>query len=315
MTTLLTTLLTLACVLPMGTARAQSDDAAPLRVLCTIPTYASLAHHIGGDLVETVVLCRPGQDLHQVTATPALMARARGAELLLQTGLDAEPWLEPLLRSSNNVHLLQGNPRSINLSQGIPLKQVPPVLSRSLGDQHAMGNPHVWTDPYHVRTMSEHVRDALMDALPKHAETIRANHATFHTKLTKALIGWLTEFQPLKGAPVVSYHQSWTYLIERLGLDDAGTLEPKPRVVPTVAHMENLVEAMNARGVTVIVSEPWQFPEPAEFVTERTQAKSLVISTHPGYPEGTEDVLDHFDHNMKALKAMLTDEAQAGGDR
>jgi zinc/manganese transport system substrate-binding protein len=286
----------------------------PLKVLATLPTYGSLAQTIGGDLVEVITVCRPGQDVHGVSPTPSMMARARGADLVLCTGLDAETWLEPLLRASGNGELLPGSAGYVALSDGIPLKEVPAVLSRAAGDVHAWGNTHVWTDPYHVRGMAARVRDVLVDTLPTHADALSARHAAFHERMTRALIGWLTEFKTLRGEGVVTYHTSWIYLAERFGLERVGTVEPKPRVAPTAGHLEALVETMIERGTRVIVREPWQFPDAAQFVAQRTGATVLVLSTHPGYPEGTEDVVDHFEHNLSALRAALKGEATAADD-
>lgn len=307
---LLFSLLTLAG----GQASAQSSDAAALRVLATLPTYGSLAQALGGPWVDVVTLCRPGQDVHGVSATPAVMARARHADLLLYTGLDAEDWLEPLLRASDNADLLPGSPRALVLSDGIALKQVPAVLSRASGDVHAFGNVHVWTDPYHVRTMAGRIKDALVTALPEHADEIRARHAAFHERLTRALIGWLTEFRDLAGQGVVVHHPSWIYLLDRFGLVQAATLEPKPRVAPTAAHLDALVDQVKREQLKVIVREPFQFVDAAEFVAERTGARVLELSTHPGFPEGTEDVIDHFEHNLTALREALRGEPAPTGN-
>jgi len=302
----------MTCALLLGAlsslTHAQSDaDAAPkpLLVIATIPTYGLLASEFGGDLVEVVTVCRPGQDLHAVQATPAFMARVREADLLLYTGLDAELWLDGMLRGAGAVNLLPGNPNAVVMSTGVALKEVPAILDRSQGDVHAFGNPHVWTDPLAVRGMATLVADALVRLRPEHAAEIREREQAFRLRITKALVRWLTDYASLRGVKVVTYHQSWRYLLDRFGMVRVGTLEPKPRVAPTSGHLTQLVERMQAEGVKLIVREPWQHPQAADFVAERTGATVVNISTLPGFPEGTDDIVAHFEHNLATIARAL----------
>lgn len=304
-----TRLLLLALLaLPAAAApRAAAQEAAPdtLKVLATVPTFAALAREIGGPLVEVTVICRPGQDFHTVTPVPSLVERLRDAELLLYTGLDAELWLDPMLRASANIPLLPGSPRAIVMSNGIPLRDIPTQADRSQGDMHAFGNPHVWTDPLALRTMAAHVRDALVAALPGHAAEIRERHERAHREITAATISWLTRYKGLQGQKVVVYHRSWSYLLVRFGLVETGALEPKPRVPPTAGHLAQVIEQMQRDGTRVILREPWQAPEPADRVAEQVGATVVDISTHPDPAEGLADVLAHYEHMLAQLAQAL----------
>jgi len=304
---ILTAALTLvALVLTVATpATAAPQDDGPLKVIATVPTYGRLAETIGGDEVEVVVICRPGQDLHGVTATPSLVARVRDADLVLHTGLDAENWLAGLLRSSGNLDLLPGNSGSVSLSDEVSLKEVPTVVDRSQGDVHAFGNTHVWTDPLAVRAMAVQVRDALISARPGGKAGFETRHAAFHRALTEKLVDWLRRAAAFKGSELVTYHRSWIYLLDRFGFVRVGTVEPKPRVAPTASHLEALVETMEARGTHVIVREPWQHPQATEFLAEATGATVLELSTHPGFPEGVDGIIEHFEFNLTALEGAF----------
>jgi len=308
----MTRLLTTLCILFLTLSATAQDTAehSPVKVIATVPTYADLARTIGGELVDVVVLTRPGQDVHSVTATPSFMARVRGADLCLHTGLDAELWLDGLLRGSGNLDLLPGNPHSIALSDGVKLKEVPAKVDRTQGDVHAYGNTHVWTDPIAVRGMAKRVRDALVDLAPDHEDELTERHAVFHRALTEALVRWLTEYKSLKGRSVVVYHRSWPYFLDRFGILQAGTVEPKPRVAPTASHLKQLIEEMKEQHVDVVLREPYQHPEAADHIAEATGATVLELSTHPGYPEGVDGIIEHFDYNLAQLaKALLESDA------
>ncbi len=287
--------------------RAAAQDAERIKVVATVPTYAALARELGGSAVDVIVLTRPGQDLHGVAATPSVMARVRDAALVLHTGLDAENWLEPMLRGSGNGQLMGDPLRFIALSDGVPLKEVPSQVSRRFGDVHAFGNTHIWTDPFIVRGMAKRVRDALVAALPHQADAIDARYTALHDRLTHALVRWLTDYAELRGRKVVTYHQSWVYFLDRFGLERVGTIEPKPRVTPTASHLEQLMETMQTRGATVVLREPYQHPDATDFVSQRTGATVLELSTHPGFPEGNgvDGVVEHFEFNLAAIATAL----------
>lgn len=291
---------------------AEPAQEATLKVLATVPAYAALAHEIGGPLVEVTTLCRPTQDIHGVTATPSLVERVRDADLLLWTGLDVESWLDPMLRASGNLELLPGSARAVAMSDGITLREVPSLVDRSQGDVHALGNPHVWTDPLALRVMAAHVRDALAAALPGKAAEIEARHAAFHRELTARLVAWLTRYAGLKGQPVVVHHRSWAYLLERFGLRQVDALEPNPRVTPTASHLQEVVDEMRRDGVKVVIREPWQAPDAAEFVARETGARVVELSTHPEPFESGADLLAHFERTLATLAQALDVEPAPG---
>jgi zinc/manganese transport system substrate-binding protein len=273
----------------------------PLKVIATIPTYGALARELGGDLVEVTTLCRPTQDVHNVAATPALIERIRNADLLLYTGLDLEIWLDPMMRAAGNMDLIPGSAKTVQMSDGVQLKEVPSTVDRSKGDVHAFGNPHVWTDPLAVRVMAQHLSDALVAALPEHKSEIEARHKAFHDKLTASLVGWLTRFAPLKGKPVIVYHRSWVYLLDRFGLVEAESLEPKPRVAPTASHLQEVIELIKKDGAKVILREPWQAPDAADFVAGQTGAKVLELPQFPEPCESGADLIRYFDQTLSTL--------------
>ena len=298
-TKLVASLLLVAAVAPV--LHAVEPPASPLKVLATVPTYGALAREIGGDLVEVTTICRSTQDVHNVAATPSLIERVRDADLLLYTGLDLEIWLDPMMRASGNMDLIPGGSKAVIMSEGLTLKEVPSMVDRSKGDVHAFGNPHVWTDPLAVRLMAQHVRDALVAALPEHKEEIEARHKAFHEKLTTALVDWLTRYAPLKGKPIVVYHRSWVYLLDRFGMEEAESLEPKPRVAPTASHLQEVIATMKEDGAKVILREPWQAPDAADFVAGQTGAKVVELAQFPDPCESGTDLINYFEQVLSTL--------------
>ena len=49
---------------------------------------------------------------------------------------------------------------------------------------------------------------------------------------------------PFKGHPVITFHRSWSYLLDWLSLRSVAELEPKPGIPPTPGHVARLIALM-----------------------------------------------------------------------
>ena len=138
--------LCLACALGM----ALPANAA-IKVLATTSDWGSLATELGGDKVNVYTATSPLQDVHRVDAKPSLVARARSADLIVATGAELESgWLPVLLQESGNSKIQPGAPGYFEITSALRLLDIPTAVDRSMGDVHALGNPHVQLDPRNI---------------------------------------------------------------------------------------------------------------------------------------------------------------------
>ena len=118
-----------------------------LFVVTSMPDYAWLASEIGGARVEVHSIAAGNQDVHFVRPRPSYSALMRKANLFVTTGLDLELWVPTLLDSAGNRRILEGGPGYVAAWTGVPLLDIPKVASRTEGDVHLYGNPHLQTSP------------------------------------------------------------------------------------------------------------------------------------------------------------------------
>src|SRR5215218_2469680 len=86
-----------------------SPALAALNIVATVPEWASLAQEIGGDKVKVFAATQALQDPHRVEARPSLIARARGADLLIATGAELEVgWLPLVIQQAANARIRPG---------------------------------------------------------------------------------------------------------------------------------------------------------------------------------------------------------------
>jgi zinc/manganese transport system substrate-binding protein len=168
-----------------GSARAQDRP----KVACTLPSVEAIVREVGGDKVETFSLASGDQDPHFVSPTPSLMARVRDADMLFEIGMQLEMWADQVADGSGNARIFRGGRGRVALSAGIPKLEVPAVLSRSQGDIHPEGNPHVWLDPVRAKLMADNAARALKAAWPAHAAYFDERVRAFKKRVDVALFG------------------------------------------------------------------------------------------------------------------------------
>ncbi|MFH1605524.1 MAG: zinc ABC transporter substrate-binding protein [Pseudomonadota bacterium] len=279
---------------------------AQLKVLACEPEWAALVQELAGDNASVFSATTALQDAHHIEARPSLIARARNADLVVCTGSELEVgWLPLLLRQSGNGRIQPGSPGYLEASQFVPRLEIPKVLDRSLGDIHPAGNPHIQLDPRNIARVAQVLADRLAQLDPGNASAYRTRTATFLARWRDATRRWETEAAPLKGLAMVVYHKNMTYLNAWLGMREVGSLEPKPGVPPTTAHLAELVARMQADPAKLIVYVAYNSPQAAEFLSERTKIPAVMLPFTVGGSDRANDLFGLFDDTLARLLAVL----------
>jgi zinc/manganese transport system substrate-binding protein len=277
-----------------------------LIVVATTPDLAALARVIGGDAVEVTALAKPTEDPHYVDAKPSHIVTLNRADVLIEGGAELEiGWLPPLLESARNDKIAAGSPGRIIASQGIGMLEVPTTFDRSRGDVHPFGNPHFLLDPLNVKLIVAQIAEhfALVD--PEAAALFKANLKTFDAALDVKLAEWQKQLAPYLGAKIVTYHQDFVYLAERFNLEVVATLEPKPGIAPSPAHLAKVIATMKAANARVILVQPYQNRKTAETVARQTNAVVLDIGQQPGALKNTNTYFELMDYMVGTLATAL----------
>jgi len=242
-----------------------------LNVVATTPDLAALARAIGGDAIDVKALAKPTEDPHFVDAKPSHIVTLNRADVLIDGGAELEiGWLPPLLESARNDKIAAGARGRISASQGVTLLEVPTTFDRSKGDVHALGNPHFIIDPVNVKLIVTQIAEHLAQVDPANAGAYRKNLQAFNATLDTKLADWQRQLAPYRGGKIVTYHKDFVYLAERLNLEVVETLEPKPGIAPSPAHLAQVITKMKAEKVRLILVQPFQNRKTAETVARQT---------------------------------------------
>src|SRR5580765_1017310 len=95
---------------------------AVLNVFATVPEWGALAQELGGDKVKVYTATNAMQDPHRVEARPSLIAKARGADLVVATGAELEiGWLPLVIQQAGNPKVQAGKPGYFEAAQFVPI--------------------------------------------------------------------------------------------------------------------------------------------------------------------------------------------------
>jgi ABC-type Zn uptake system ZnuABC Zn-binding protein ZnuA len=199
---MLTALLGLATLLtwPAAVVARPEPAAPPVKVVTSLTTYGAIAREIVGDKGTVTSIAQGDEDPHFVQPKPSFVAALRNADVFVTTGLDLELWVPALLDRANNRKVSEGGPGYVTAYTGIHLLEVPTSLSRSEGDIHADGNPHIHTDPVNAIIIARNILTGLRRVSPDNAATFTAREQDFERRVLDATIG--AELVNLLTAPV-----------------------------------------------------------------------------------------------------------------
>ncbi len=271
-----------------------------IRVVTTLPEFADFTREIGKDKVQVDAIIRGDQNPHFVEVKPSYMMKLKSANLLFMVGMDLEMWVPQIVDGSRNSSLVV-----VDLSRDIQKLEVPSRVDASQGDVHRYGNPHYWLDPRNVRTIVGEIVNALVSVSPGDEAFFRANAEAYVKTVEARSAEWAQMMKPFSGSKIITFHKSWSYFANWLGLDVVDQIEPKPGIVPTPSHTADLIALVRRGGIKAIVVEPFYDLSAPDQIARASGAKVLVLPTSIGAVDGTNDYLSLMDYDVRTLAAAL----------
>ncbi len=285
---------------------ATPAHAAKIRIVTTLTDLADFTRAIGGELVEVRSLATGVEDTHGIPMKPSFVPIMNQADLLVLVGLDMEhAFLPALLEASKNPRIQVDRSGYVDCSKGIIPLDVPKSTEHYAGDVHPYGNPHYMLDPVLAKTAIKNIYDALVEFAPQYQAEFTRNRNAYLAKLDAKIAEWEKEARPLKGVKFIAYHEEWNYFAPRFGMNFFGTIELRPGIDPTPRHIEELIAAMKAEHVPIVVREP-QFPEKVpKRIAEQTGATLITLPIMPGGVPNTETYIKMMEYIIHTLVTAI----------
>jgi ABC-type Zn uptake system ZnuABC Zn-binding protein ZnuA len=276
---------------------------ADVRVVTTNPTLGDLTRQVGGEQVRVESLMRGPENAHNVIPKPSLVMKLRRADLFVQLGLDAEPWVPNLLRSARRERLLAGGEGNVDTSRGIELLEIPSraQLTRALGDIHVYGNTHYALDPLNGIAIGHTIAEALSRADPEHASLFAERARELERKLRALTEKLVRRMEPLSGTRVVTYHRTWPYFLKRFALKKLAEVEPKPGIAPGPRHIAQVAKQMEENDVGLVIVETFSDLKTAQRLADLIGGRAVVLAQMVNALPGVKTYDALFEYNVEAL--------------
>ncbi|HUR95937.1 MAG TPA: metal ABC transporter substrate-binding protein [Gemmatimonadales bacterium] len=311
---------------------AGTGSAPPVKVVTSLTTYGAIAREILGDRGTVTSIAQGDEDPHFVQPKPSFVAVLRNADLFVTTGLDLELWVPPLLDRAGNRKVSEGGPGYVTAYTGIQLLEIPTSVSRSEGDIHADGNPHIHTDPVNGIIIARNILTGLRRVSPGDAAYFNQREQEFERRVLEATLGsdlvsvltapvafdllksdklydflakqyqgkplldrlggWMKEAQVFRGREIACYHKEWAYFSHRFQVTCAEYIEAKPGIPPTPRHVQEVIALMKERKIPVLFASNYFDRNQIRQVAQRTGAEAVVVAENT---DGAPGISTYFD--------------------
>lgn len=259
------------------------------KVVTDIPPVHALVAQVMGDLGQPVLLLAKGADEHDFQLKPSQAGTVAGADLVVWIGPELTPWLDTAMKNRPSgaaaLALLDaegtkrrdyaageegdGHDHTAEAGHDHDAEQG----HDHEGHSHSGEDPHAWLDPGNARVWLGLIAAELGRLDPGNAAVYAANATAASERITALDAEVAAILAPVKGKPLVSFHDAFGYFADHYGVDIVGSIALGDASSPGAARLKELRSRMEAGQVLCIFPEVQHDPALVTRMAEGTGAK------------------------------------------
>ena len=278
-----------------------------LNIFACEPEWKGLADEIGGDKVKVFSATHAKQNPHFIRARPSLIAKISRADLIICSGASLEVGWLPLLLQKSGKKLQHGRIGNLMAAHHLPLLEIPTEVSRSQGDVHPEGNPHVHLNPHNILIIAKELSSRLESIDPLNATYYSDQLQDFSSRWQESIMRWEKELLTFKGKKVIVHHKSFSYLADWMKIEIIASLEPKPGISPSSSHLEFLLQNNKSNPADIIIRTPYDPKDASIWLSEKTGITAIILPYTIGGNDQSDNLFALFDSSIILLKKALYD--------
>jgi ABC-type Zn uptake system ZnuABC Zn-binding protein ZnuA len=220
-------------------------QAAPVKIVATIPPYAMLAEAVAGEAGKVHTLVTRGHDPHHYDPTVRDMARLHNADVVIHNGIGQQR-VESHLDQARQAEL------RFAVADAAPFQ--------AIRDERGATNGHIWLDPDVMIRAAAALATRLAAVHPDAAATFADNAAGFIAAVQDADETATDTLSGLSPRRVVTYHPGFDYFFRHYGITVSGTYLDLSGNEPSGQALNRLLERIRAEAIPALFLEP-QLPK------------------------------------------------------
>jgi zinc transport system substrate-binding protein len=278
----------LLALLSPGTALAASP---PLKVGVTLHPYYSWVSNLARGTNVEVRSILPGEvDSSNYQPAPGDVRKLADLDALVVNGLGHDDFIQAMVQASGNSHVVVLRPSDAT-----------PTLKFVNGEGV---NSHTFLSFSNAIQQTYFLARKLGELRPELAETFQRNASDYARRLRAIKAAAEAKLVAPRVHRVITVHDGYSYLMQELGIEIAGVVEPAHGLIPSAAELARIVDLIHKEHVDVVLSEE-SFPPNLLKVLTDAGAKVYIISHIATGPYSADEFEKGMQTNVDALLQAL----------
>jgi zinc transport system substrate-binding protein len=252
------------CTVAVALAAADAANASPPDIVVSIAPVHSLVASVMQGVAEPRLIVPANVSDHDYSLKPSDLRAIAAADLVVWVGESLETYLAKPLQTEGvrTVELIEAagiDPHKYSVNgAGTPEAESPHAGEHrhDHGHDHLGLDPHVWLDPIRARAIVQAAEASLVAVDPENAASYRRNAAAALVSLEKLDGDIRQQLAPFAGKPFITFHDGYSYFVERYGLNQVGQLSIEPEQQAGAASVSALKGLVAREGIACAFAEP-----------------------------------------------------------
>lgn len=215
-----------------------------IKVVTSFSILADITREIGGDQVQVINIVGPDSDAHVYETTPDDARNVLQASLVVENGLNFEPWLDRLIKTTGS------QAQVVRASQGI--------LPRTFDEEgQTIPDPHAWNSLANAKIYAANIAKALEAVDADNAQAYRSHLAAYQQQIDALLAEVKKSFAalPANNRRIVTSHDAFGYLGQAYGIEFLAPQGLSTEQEPTAKDVASIISMIKRDKIKAVFIE------------------------------------------------------------
>lgn len=260
-----------------------------------------VVNEVGGNLVTTATITKPGAEPHEVELAPQDIAMVANTDLTV--------YLSSFQPAVDQAVATQSGPDVLDVADAARLQPIDDsLLDEAIPSDDAALDPHFWLDPDRLADVADAVAASLAEVSPQNESVFRTNAVRLRAELARLDGAFRKSLANCETHILVTNHAAFAYLADAYDLQQVAIVGLSPDAEPNPTDLATVTTFVRDRGIGTIYYETLVSPDTAQVIAAETGADTDVLDPIEGLTEQSrgDDYLEIMRANLSSLTEGLS---------